>query len=49
MPFYVRFTKVKQKIDICKKSKENFIFLSFSFRFEILKSKVGKLCNVVSE
>ena len=29
MPFYIQFTKVKQIFDMCKKSKENFNFLSF--------------------
>ena len=44
MPFYVQFTKVKHKNEICKKSKENFVFLSFDFRFKILKSKIRNLC-----
>ena len=43
MPFYVQFTKVKHFFDICKKSKENFVFLSFDFRFKILKSKIRNL------
>jgi len=33
MPFYVQFTKVKQKNEIHKKSKDNFVFLSFDFEF----------------
>ena len=43
MPFYIQFTKVKQIFDICKKSKENFNFLSFGFRFKILKPKIRNL------
>ena len=31
MPFYVQFTKVKLFFDMCKKSKENFVLLSFDF------------------
>ena len=43
MPFYVRFTKVKHFFELCKKSKENFIFLSFGFKFNILNSKYRNL------
>ena len=43
MPFYIQFTKVKYIFEICKKSKGNFVFLSFDFRFKILKSKIRNL------
>ena len=43
MPFFFQFTKVKQIIGICKKSKENFNSLSFGFQFKILNSKIRKL------
>lgn len=43
MPFYIRFTKVKHFFELCKKSKENFIFLSFDFKFNILNPKFRNL------
>ena len=43
MPFYIQFTKVKHFFELCKKSKENFIFLSFGFKFNILNSKYRNL------
>jgi len=42
MPFFVQFTKVKQKIELYKKSKENFDSLSLDSRFKILNHEIKK-------